>query len=175
MERPNLELLKMRNELDKYLKGKQPQQQPQQQLKIKFACTLCQGELVHTDWAPTCVKCGAVHECFQCFVREMDFKKPQTKTPYKKMTYFNTKLCQKYKLALSVKQLETIRNDFSRVVYEFQMYKAKQEEKVKFFSYDFLMSKILDARKIPHQICELKTKSVREYNIKLASDLGLFL
>ena len=66
----------MGNQYERYLKGKQPQQQ----LKIRFACTLCQGELVHTDWAPTCIECGAVHECVQHFVREMDFKKPQTRS-----------------------------------------------------------------------------------------------
>ena len=161
----------LRNQFYNYLS----QHKPQPVQKVRFACILCGGELVQTDWAPTCTKCGSVHECFQHFVREVNFKKPQTKTPYKKITYFNTKLCQKYKLALSVKQLETIRKDFSSVLNKFQMYRSKQEQKVKFFSYDFLMSKILDARNIPHKICELKTKSVREYNIKLASDLGLFL
>ena len=140
MSKPNLKMLQYRNQVDKYLNVNKVIIPP------KYECQLCQGYLVKTDWAPTCIQCGAVHIDYQYLKFENDDHKKPKKMLYSREGHLFGKIIKRYTIALDNKNKIRLKYLFEKTV---NIYNEIKGERKNFLNYEFILMKLFEYMELP--------------------------
>jgi len=157
MSKPNLKMLEYGNQVNKYLNANVTIKKP------KYECELCQGYLVRTDWAPTCIECGSVHIHFQSLKFENDECQKTKKLLYSREGHLFGKITKRHTIALDNKNKTRLKYLFDKCVNIFNEIKGDRKN---FLNYEFIMMKLFEYMNLPYTgFKKLKSqKTIEDHN-----------